>query len=90
MNDFDSLHLANDTINQYFITDYGVSLDSFLIVNDNRLFRGWGQTRIEDELNFQLCLTERPILDSIFQVKVNIELDNGAVYSTESDAIFIQ
>lgn len=90
LNDFDSLHLANDTINQYFTTEYGTSLDSSLIENENRLYGGWGQTAIEDELKFHLFLSKRPVLDSTFQVKINIELNDGAVYSTESDAIIIK
>jgi hypothetical protein len=91
INDFDSLHLANDTITEYFITEYDMPLDSFLIQNQNRLFGPWGQVGDEeDELKFRLLLLEQPKIDGLFQVKVNIELDNGAVYSMESDAIFIK
>ncbi|MGB0862538.1 MAG: hypothetical protein ACPG19_03110 [Saprospiraceae bacterium] len=90
MNDFDSVHLANDTINEYFITSYNVPLDSFLLQKRTNLHKPFGIGGDEEQLMFQLSLTERPTLDSTFQVKVNIELNDGAVYSTESDAIFIK
>jgi hypothetical protein len=91
INDFDSLHLANDTITEYFITEYDMPLDSFLIQNQNRLFGSWRQVGDEeDKLKFRLLLLEQPKIDDLFQVKVNIELDNGVVYSMESDAIIIE
>ncbi|MGB0862537.1 MAG: hypothetical protein ACPG19_03105 [Saprospiraceae bacterium] len=79
LNDFDSLHLANDTINEYFTTDYDMPLDSF-IVNVGK----------PETYRLPLFLTEQPALDSTFQVKMTVELDDGAVYSMESDAIIIR
>lgn len=91
INDFDSLHLANDTINEYFVTESEATLDSFLLRKNSRLFSSWRPIGIvEDELKFYLFLNKRPVLDSVFQVKVTIELDNGTVYSMKSDAIYLK
>jgi hypothetical protein len=89
MNDFDSLHLANDTINEYFTIDlYNTSLDSFLANNkEKKIYPVNLNGNNPNELEFQLLLNQQSSLDSTFQVKVTIELDNGAVYSMESDAI---
>ena len=79
LNDFDSLHLANNTINEYFETGYELPLDSF-VHSESRFF----------EMNLPLLLTARPTLDSTFQVKITVELDDGAIYSSESDAIILR
>jgi hypothetical protein len=79
LNDFDSLHLANNRINEYFKIDYEMPLDSFVTL-ESKFF----------EMNLSLLLTERPVLDSTFQVKITVELDNGAVFSKESDAIILR
>ena len=80
--DFDSLHLANDTINDLFTIDnYEMELDlvTFLETDSSAI-------RSED---FYLKLKQGPENPGPFQVEVTLKLDNGESYQVISDEVML-
>ena len=82
---FDSLHLANSSINDLIEANYryhmrGQSLEEFLVQDTSKI--------PVDQLSF--FLTKAPELDSLFQVKVEVNLSTGENYEVDSPTIIIR
>jgi hypothetical protein len=75
LNDFDDNHLANDTINDLFVSglEY-LSIEEYLEKNDDNIRNTY------ENFNLQ----QAPVLNKSFKAKVIIELSTGEVYEAET------
>jgi hypothetical protein len=84
LTDFDADHLAGSTINEFFelfsIEQGFRDLNQFLLTN----------LSFVKEETIVLRLKKMPELDSYFKVRVDLELENGETYSTESLGVVLQ
>ena len=80
LNDFDDDHLANDTINDLFVSglEY-LSIEEFLEKSDENIRDAY--------LDFKL--QKAPVLNKNFKAKIIIELSTGEVYEAETEEIEI-
>jgi len=74
LNDFDSSHLSNDTINDLLLCNINQDINEYLAQDTGRIKRP----------DLSLSLKSRPILDNEFKYKVLLELSTGEKYQANS------
>jgi hypothetical protein len=75
LNDFDDDHLANDTINDLFVSSIGyLPIDEYLAKDNEKISNLYEDFRLE----------KAPVLNKNFKAKVIIELSTGEVYEAET------
>lgn len=86
INDFDDEHLAGSSINDLLQYEGSYFDESTLPLVDFLADEQMDKLRYED---MRLSLSQAPVLDSVFQVKVHMELSTGEVYDVTSAAIVL-
>ena len=75
LNDFDDDHLANDTINDLFVSNLNyLPIEDYIANNNDNIRDPYEGFRLE----------KAPVLNKNFKAKVIVELSTGEVYEAET------